>query len=89
MTPLEIKICLHYSTSSEQMPWVSSGAPIVEATMQGLIGVGLITAERFADLPWVYKPTEKLAAYVEMLCSTPMPKLCFIDPRTKLEISLP
>ncbi len=69
------------------MRWVSSGAPIVESTMQGLVEDGLLVAERFTDHPWVYKPTDKLAAYVAMLCQTPLPVYSLIDPRNNKAVS--
>ena len=98
MTPLEIKICLHYAIGSmEDHPWFSSGAPVVEEVRGKLIADGLL-AEVFSPGVGVgiggggagrgqrpLEGTPKLKAYVDMLTGTPLPERAeqWVDPRFK------
>ena len=89
MTPPEISICLHYYCSPEDMRWCVEldGAPCRDATMLGLIERGLIVDTLLDTRPddpgrgSRFKRTEKLDAFVELLCKTPLPEKKWIDPR--------
>lgn len=86
MSPLKLSLCLHYHSSVEDDPWVDSGAPIADSTMQELIQDGLLTDlldERCSTRPnQRFRPTPKLHAFVAMLEATPLPENRWLDPRT-------
>lgn len=83
MTPLELGICLHYHSRVDDVPWIDSGAPIVDGVMKQLVADELLTQNE----PSLetdcrrFLPTNKLHAFVDMLCQTPLPIECFCDPR--------
>ncbi len=84
MTPLELQICLHYHTHVEEMQWIFSGAPITEQTMDDLVHLDLLKRNpkyKQGKGAVQFLPTEKLHAYVEILCETPLPIQKWIDPR--------
>lgn len=82
MTPLEIDLCLHYHTRCDDSPWLDLNAPIKKAVMSDLINAGLLV-ENIDSSKRRYDPTEKLQAFVHMLCATPLPEHRWVDPRTK------
>lgn len=86
MTPLELSICLHYHGHCEDMPWVKESAPIKPDTMSRLVSHGLLTLNDPAIVKtgMLYGPTDKLHAFVEMLCATPLPEHRFVDPRNPI-----
>lgn len=87
MTPLELEIILHYHSSPTDLPWCvdDDPAPCRDDTMNGLVGAGLLVRERPQNAPGrdnrQFYPTDKLHAFVEMLCSTPLPQQEWVDPR--------
>lgn len=84
MTPLQLSICLHYHTSVTDAPWINSGAALVSGVMSGLVTDNLLIANVVGDSNSPkFQPTEKLHAFVRLLCATPLPEMHWVDPRTK------
>lgn len=75
------------------MPWCveEDGAPFRSATMDKLMANGLLVAQaRQTPIATMrYQPTQKLHAFVEMLCATPFPLQTWVDPRTDTVIKGP
>lgn len=82
MSPLELEICLWYHSRTTDMPWIGSGAPIVDEEMDKLISMELLERGHYKDTKMNYRPTPKLHAFVELLCATPLPIQKWIDPRS-------
>lgn len=76
MTPLELKLLLHYHLSRDLYPL--STRYIKEATRDMFVAELIIANEDTRG----YKTTAKGAALIAMLCQTPMPEQVYIDPRT-------
>ena len=66
MTPYEIKLLIHFHTTPA-MP-DSIAAPIYQPTVDSFIENGLIE-----EADGLYQTTERGAAHVEQLCTTPWP----------------
>lgn len=82
MTPLELEICLWYNSRCEDMPWVMGDAPIRDRVVGELIDLGLLRETPKSDTTMRYGPTDKLHAFISMLCKTPLPALSWVNPVT-------
>lgn len=83
MTPFEIEICLyHYYTGSAAL-YKSWHVPIGQDTYRDLVADGLLKDEGtlYGGKP-MFSGTDKLKAYVQLLCDTPLPRQTFFDPRS-------
>lgn len=73
-SPHDINLILHLYTTSEPWPYGESMAYL--ATMKRFVEYGLVDR---ADFP---KVTPRGEAFIDLLCSTPVPIRLFGDPRT-------
>lgn len=81
MTPLEMRLCLHYATTATDDPWIFSGAPIVNEVLGGLLAQEMLFENRAGSLR-KFSATAKTMAYVQMLCDVPLPVAAWVDERT-------
>jgi len=68
MSPLQIRIMLHYSYSAVKWDEDSSAA---KGAIDGFVINGMLNSK--AGLPPAYSITDKGKAYVKKLCSIPIP----------------
>lgn len=79
MTPLHLKIGLHYHVSPE--PWPHLDVPLHRDYARHLVNAGLLT-----ELPYrkpeqpEFTKTDGLAVWVGALCETPLPELRWVMP---------
>ena len=73
MTPAQIEVALHYFHRENLFP---HGSPEHKDAHADLVREGLL--ER-SDI--LYKRTDRLVAYVQMLSNTPLPVRRWVDPR--------
>jgi hypothetical protein len=74
MTPYEITILIWYYT--RPVDWEDMSAPIWRETVRRFLELGLL--EDSDKYGVVYVGTEKLKAYIEQLCQTPLPELKWV-----------
>ena len=80
MTPLEIKILLHYYCSAEDYPHLSP--PAQQDALSYFLRTGYLEkVERSSETPACtpfYRATEKLHIYCEALCKVPEPRQIWV-----------
>ena len=78
MSPLELKILLHYHTIAEDYPELSP--PAQQSVMKYFVDQEYLVETKFPEGEIIpsgamrYSPTEKLHFFVDFLCSIPEPK---------------
>lgn len=77
MTPYEISIALHYHSRTDDFD--HNHGMIWEPTVKWFLEQGLLEPEP-PEATRRFKPTQKLHAFVEMLCETPLPIQKWIRP---------
>lgn len=70
-TPLHLMLLLHYHVTPD--PWPQRGAPAVLEFTGDLIGLGLVEHVIKGKHGHQYGTTDRGAAYVDALCSVPLP----------------
>ena len=76
-TPLHISLMIHCYAIAEPIP--NRGAPAVEEYLRQLTNFGLIKEDdKYAS---GFTATERGVAWMNMLRSTPLPELRYVDPR--------
>jgi len=73
MTPNDIEILIHCHVSPAAHPRID--APAVKETLESFKRNELV----YQDAAGVYHTTERGAAHINQLCSTPWPKQAWID----------
>ena len=80
MSPLEIRIMLHYFYSPED--WSGQeDEQFVSTILNRFVRMGLLEQAADGYECAQYKITEKGTAYVEMLKDVPIPVVAYVDPR--------
>lgn len=75
MTPHDINVLLHHHCVVG--PWPLGETSAYKSSRAWMFNAGLLDSESGLAMT-----TDRGAALVTMLCSTPMPKQAFVDPRT-------
>lgn len=76
MTPIGIKILLHYWCSPDQFRDGDFSPPVVSELLSDFVDAGLLKGNPRDG----YEPTEALGVYVEAVCSVPLPMQQWIIP---------
>lgn len=80
-SPSNIEILLHCHTSPIPHPRVS--APAVREGLLELQKAGVIEPEGDSN-HYVYRTTSLGAAWVKLLCTTPIPKVAYVDEQDRV-----
>jgi hypothetical protein len=78
-TPNNIEVLLHYYYSPDPHPQHTALA--VEEAITVLLGYGCLQPE---NTPRVYKVTPLGAAWIQLLCATPIPRVAYVDAAGKV-----
>ena len=81
MSPYEIEILLSLHCSPAELSQAKT--PLLDRTLHDFENEGLIAPYK-RESGWTTTP--KGAAFVDMLCATPLPKQIWVDPRTEKAI---
>jgi hypothetical protein len=77
MSPSDLEVLIHYHVSPE--PHSRRNAPAVRDAIDRFFGDGIL--ESLPDDAKQYTTTARGRKFLEMILSTPYPKLVWIDPR--------
>jgi hypothetical protein len=77
-TPCAIEVAIWYYCRCEPHPRLHAGA--VREAVNGLVEHGLMVERPACDSGYYF--TEKGRAWIQMLCTTPLPVNIYVDPRT-------
>lgn len=81
MTPNDIEVLIHCHVSPTVHP--RHEAPAVKRSILWMLDKEIIKQCSYANQ---YRTTGKGKALIKMLCDTPIPKKCFVDPRSGEEV---
>lgn len=85
MTPVEIKVILHYYSMVDDYP-VDNNEQFIEETLQRFVSLDMLkpiaSIDQISDDSARFIITSKGVAYVNMLKDIPIPVVTYVDPRS-------